>query len=115
MSSRNNQKKSSQILEAKIVIIGASSVGKTSIANRYQYGKFDSSYNATVGAAFYEKKYQFADGQIIKLHIWDTGGSERFDALGSLYYRDAHAAMIVYSVDSAESVTQVDSWLSKLS
>ncbi len=56
-SARDSQKKSSQILEAKIVIIGASSVGKTCIANRYQFGKFDSTYSATVGAAFYEKKY----------------------------------------------------------
>ena len=49
-------------MEAKIIIIGASSTGKTSIANRYQFGKFDSSYTPTIGAAFFEKKYQFSDG-----------------------------------------------------
>ena len=41
----------------------------------------------------------------MKIHIWDTAGSDKFKSMGTLYYRDAHAAMIVYSVDSAESIT----------
>ena len=50
----------------------------------------------------------------MKIHIWDTAGSDRFKSMGTLYYRDAHAAMIVYSVDNAESITQVDPWLEQL-
>ena len=104
VNGNNNNKKSTQVLEAKIVIIGASSVGKTCIANRYSLGKFDSNQAATVGAAFLEKKYQFSDGTLMKIHLWDTAGSDRFKSLGPLYYRDAHAAMIVYSIGDADSL-----------
>ena len=53
------QKKKSKQMEAKIILIGESSVGKTSIAQRYQHGKFDPNERATAGAAFFEKVVQF--------------------------------------------------------
>ena len=90
-------------LEAKIVLLGSSNVGKTCIATRYKEGKFTSEHKATVGAAYFQKNFGFADGAQLKLHIWDTGGSEKFKSVAPLYYKDAHAALIVYAIDNEES------------
>ncbi len=105
-SIKNNAK-----LEAKIVLVGSSGVGKTCIATRYKEGKFESDYKATVGAAYFQKNFGFGDGTQLKLHIWDTGGSEKFKSVAPLYYKDAHAALIVYAIDDEQSFQQVDYWL----
>ena len=106
--------KSSSKLEAKIVLIGNSGVGKTCIATRYKEGKFTSDHKITVGAAYFQKNYGFPDGTQIKLHIWDTGGSEKFKSVAPLYYKDAHAALIVYAIDDESSFTAVDNWITQL-
>ena len=98
-------------LEAKIVLLGSSNVGKTCIATRYKEGKFTGDHKATVGAAYFQKNFGFPDGSQLKLHIWDTGGSEKFKSVAPLYYKDAHAAIVVYAIDNEESFQQVDYWL----
>ncbi len=103
--------KNTSKLEAKIVLLGSSNVGKTCIATRYKEGKFTSEHKATVGAAYFQKNFGFPDGSQLKLHIWDTGGSEKFKSVAPLYYKDAHAALIVYAIDNEESFQQVDYWL----
>ena len=105
-SQRNNSK-----LEAKIVLIGNSGVGKTCIATRYKEGKFTEDHKITVGAAYFQKNFGFPDGSQMKLHIWDTGGSEKFKSVAPLYYKDAHAALVVYAIDDESSFTAVDNWL----
>ena len=90
-------------LEAKLVLVGSSGVGKTCIATRYKEGKFESDYKTTVGAAYFQKNFGFQDGTQLKLHIWDTGGSEKFKSVAPLYYKDAHAALIVYAIDDEQS------------
>lgn len=107
--------KSSSKLEAKIVLVGSSGVGKTCIATRYKEGKFEADYKATVGAAYFQKNFGFADGSQLKLHIWDTGGSEKFKSVAPLYYKDAHAALVVYAIDDEQSFQQVDYWMDQLS
>ena len=54
------------------------------------------------------------DGTIVKLHIWDTGGSDRFRSLVSMYYRDAVAAIICYDLSSPESFQSVDYWVNEM-
>jgi GTPase SAR1 family protein len=74
----NGQKKSDAKLDAKIVLIGSSGVGKTSIALRYKEGKFNDNPKATVGASYFQKVVPFKDGSLLRFHIWDTGGQEKF-------------------------------------
>lgn len=81
-----SDKKSDQ-LAAKIVLIGNSGVGKTSIAQRYLEGKFDPKNTNTVGASYFQKNIAFKDGSQLCLHIWDTAGGEKFQSLAPLYYR----------------------------
>jgi small GTP-binding protein len=90
-------------LEAKIVLIGASFVGKSSIALSYKEGRYDSHLKPTVGASYFLKNVGFKDGGNMRLHIWDTGGSEKYKTMTSLYYRGAHAALVVYSVSDENS------------
>ena len=103
-----------QKLEAKIVLIGNSGVGKTSIALRYKEGKFNDNPKATVGASYFMKDVGFRDGSMLRLHIWDTGGAEKFKTVAPLYYRGAHAALVVYSVMDENSFRSMDDWLKQL-
>eukprot|EP00347_Sterkiella_histriomuscorum_P007838 403347372 len=112
----NNPSKHSEDskLEAKIVLIGNSGVGKTSIAMRYKEGKFSDNPKATVGASYFQKNIAFKDGSQMRLHIWDTGGAEKFKTVAPLYYRGAHAAIVCYSVSDDNSFRSVSEWLLQL-
>ncbi|TIA84039.1 hypothetical protein E3P92_00166 [Wallemia ichthyophaga] len=109
-------------LEAKVVILGTQReqvspwlrVGKTSLAERYTSGLFSQNTTAaTIGASFLTKKLTI-DKTRVRIQIWDTAGEERFKALTPLYYRGAHAAIIVYDITSYNSFLQVKTWLSEL-
>ena len=106
--------KSSNKLEAKIVLVGNSGVGKTCIATRYKEGKFTADHKATVGASYFQKNFSFPDGSTLKLHIWDTAGQEKFKSVAPLYYKDAHAALIVYAIDDEASFSAVENWIDQL-
>ena len=97
-------------LEFKVVMIGSVAVGKTAIANRLQFKRFDEEYQPTVGAGYIPYRTTY-DGKDIELQIWDTAGMERYKSLGSIYYRDAHAAIIVYDQTSMESADALEMWL----
>ena len=111
---RGTAEKNSSKLEAKIVLVGNSNVGKTCIATRYKEGRFISDHKNTVGAAYFQKNYGFPDGTQLKLHIWDTGGQDKFKSVAPLYYKDAHAALIVYAIDDEQTFSQVDYWINQV-
>ena len=94
----------------KIIILGDSGVGKTSLMNQYVQKKFDNRYKATIGAEFLSKEIQI-DGQDVKVQIWDTAGQERFQSLGSAFYRGADACILVFDVTSMESFSHLTSWM----
>jgi len=98
-----------QVPCVKIVFIGDSSVGKSSIINVTQNREVNPEQPSTIGACFYIMKLLIGNFQI-KLHIWDTAGQERFRSLTPQYYRDADYAVIVYSINNAESFNSVDNW-----
>ena len=98
------------VLEFKIVIIGSVAVGKTALTNAIQYEHFEEEYQATIGAGYTPLRTAY-EGQDVELQIWDTAGMERYKSLGSIYYRDAAAAIIVYDQTDQESADAVPSWL----
>lgn len=101
-------------LEAKVVILGAQGVGKTSIVHRYTSGQFSaSSVPSTIGASFLTKKL-IVDDVKCRLQIWDTAGQERFRSMAPMYYRGSHAAVIVYDVTSFDSFADVKTWIDEL-
>ena len=68
----------------------------------------------TIGGAYLQQTVTLADGTQVKLHIWDTGGSERFRSMVSLYYRDAAAAIICYDLTDEKSFNSVHFWINEM-
>mmetsp|Transcript_41532 Transcript_41532/g.90483 ORF Transcript_41532/g.90483 Transcript_41532/m.90483 type:complete len:200 (+) Transcript_41532:49-648(+) len=101
-------------LEAKVVLLGDSGVGKSSLALRFCQGRFIPHHEVTIGAAFLQQIMRLNDGSQLKLHIWDTGGQERFRAMAPLYYRDAAGAVIVYDCNDEKSYESVQYWAKEL-
>merc|ERR1719491_1063424 len=80
----------------KLLILGDSGVGKTSLMNRYHSSKFTGQYKATIGADFHSKHVSLTDPNTgatrhVTLQIWDTAGQERFQSLGVAFYRGTDA------------------------
>jgi small GTP-binding protein len=97
----------------KIVFLGESGAGKTSLITRYIDSAFTGSLSTTIGAASSLVKYSYRE-QKVDLVLWDTAGQERYRALTPMYYRDALAAVIVFDITSRESFDQVQGWINEL-
>lgn len=99
--------------EKKVVILGESGVGKTSILNLYVKGEFMEGYQVTLGGSFIQAKVPL-NGSTVVLDVWDTAGQERFRSLVSMFYRHATAAVIVFDVTNKESFEMCEYWVKKL-
>jgi small GTP-binding protein len=87
----------------RVVMIGETSVGKTSIISQLIEHTFNAKISSTVGANFQQFCKKVGD-RTITLQLWDTAGQERFRALSPIYYRGAHAAISVFSFDNHDSL-----------
>ncbi|KAJ6472934.1 P-loop containing nucleoside triphosphate hydrolase protein, partial [Mycena vitilis] len=96
----------------KVVVIGASGVGKTSLRGQYISSRFSSSYRATIGADFITKTLPplTPGGEAVVLQIWDTAGQERFSSLASAFFRGADAAVLMYDVTAPETLHALRRW-----
>mmetsp|Transcript_11455 Transcript_11455/g.15886 ORF Transcript_11455/g.15886 Transcript_11455/m.15886 type:complete len:236 (-) Transcript_11455:370-1077(-) len=99
----------------KVIILGDSGVGKTSLMNRYHSNKFTGQYKATIGADFLSKEVSVTDPltgatKLASLQIWDTAGQERFQSLGVAFYRGADACLLCYDVTDPKSFENLESW-----
>uniref|UniRef100_A0A7S2C9B9 Uncharacterized protein n=1 Tax=Haptolina brevifila TaxID=156173 RepID=A0A7S2C9B9_9EUKA len=101
--------------ECKLVLLGDSNVGKSSLVRRFVKNQFDADCPTTVGAAFLQWPVQIeGTDDKVQYGIWDTAGSERYKALAPMYYRGAEAAIIVYDMTSFESFEGAKSWVREL-
>ncbi|KAL9968526.1 hypothetical protein ACROYT_G020633 [Oculina patagonica] len=97
----------------KVLVLGDSSVGKSSLIKRFHSNVFDQRLPTTIGVDFFIHDLE-VDGKKVKLQLWDTAGEERFrqNGLTSSYYRGAHGALVVFSLTSCKSFTSVKNlWL----
>ena len=99
--------------DAKVVILGASGVGKTCIGLRFVKDQFVPYTASTIGASFLVKELSIS-GQKIMLQIWDTAGQERFRSMAPLYYRGAVAAILVFAVTDESSCDKLKDWVREL-
>uniref|UniRef100_A0A8C3IBZ4 RAB24, member RAS onco family n=1 Tax=Chrysemys picta bellii TaxID=8478 RepID=A0A8C3IBZ4_CHRPI len=98
---------SGQRVDVKVVMLGKEYVGKTSLVERYVHNRFlVGPYQNTIGAAFVAKVMSVR-GRTVTLGIWDTAGSERYEAMSRIYYRGARAAIVCYGKGFAQGA-----WLS---
>ena len=114
MSKSIEEKQKEKLYEIKIVLLGDPAVGKSSLVQRFCQDKFEDNYKLTIGGAYLQKDVKLKNGDTLKLHIWDTGGQEKFRSMASLYYKDAVAAILVYDVSNAETLESLDYWVKEL-
>ncbi|KAJ3228319.1 GTP-binding protein [Clydaea vesicula] len=97
------------IQQIKLLIIGESGAGKSSILLRFIDDSFSHSFITTIGIDFKIKTVEI-DGKLIKLQIWDTAGQERFRNITNAYYRGAMGIFIVYDVTDRKSFESLNEW-----
>lgn len=103
-----------QGVDAKIVIMGNTGVGKTSLLHRYTQNKFDPKNTTSTTGAFFVTKKVYVDGIRVRLQLWDTAGQERFRSMAPMYYRGANAALLLYDITNAATFDDVRGWLEEL-
>ena len=103
-------------LACKVVLIGESGVGKTSIISRYIHNQFSAVLMSTTGASFATKTiYLEEQKQSIKFEIWDTAGQERYRSLAKVFYKNASACILVYDITNKSSFEDIKSfWVTEL-
>jgi len=97
----------------KLVLLGESSVGKSSLVLRFVKGQFHEFQESTIGAAFLTQTVQI-DDTTVKFEIWDTAGQERYHSLAPMYYRGAQAAIVVYDISNKETFQKAQTWIKEL-
>ncbi|KAJ8683428.1 hypothetical protein QAD02_019220 [Eretmocerus hayati] len=102
-------------VDLKIVLLGHEAVGKTSLMQRFVNDRFNENqaYQNTIGSAFASKEVQVGDKKLI-LGIWDTAGSERYQAMTKVYYRGAAAAVVCFDITRPETFKRAKFWISEL-
>jgi small GTP-binding protein len=102
-----------KIFQFKLVLLGESSVGKSSLVLRFVKGQFLDFQESTIGAAFLTQTVCLNE-TTVKFEIWDTAGQERYHSLAPMYYRGAQAAIVVYDITAKESFERAKIWVKEL-
>ena len=97
-------------IEIKMILLGESGVGKSSIISRYVHDKFNPNIPLST-AMFFFSKIITKNNKKIKLNIWDTMGQEKFRSISNLFLKDTKIVILVYSIISKESFKNLDYWL----
>ena len=94
----------------KVILIGDSNTGQTSLINRFVNKTFDEKYLCTIGVDFFMKTIE-VDEQTIKLQIWDTAGMEKYKSISSSYYRGSHAAFVIFDLTNKNTFDSITKWI----
>ena len=94
----------------QLIMIGESSVGKTSLINRYTKNIFNTNHLETTGIEFNSREEKI-NNKIIRVKIWDTAGQEIFHSLTKNFYRKADGIIIVYDVTNKDSFDKIHDWV----
>ena len=94
----------------KILLLGNSNVGKSSLFLRFVDDIWNDTFVPTIGVDFKIKTFDI-DEKKIKMQIWDTAGQERFKNIISSYYRGAHGILLLYEVTDKDSFKNLSNWL----
>ena len=111
-NTKDNSKRSGK--SYKLVMLGESGVGKSSIVLRFVKGMYSpESIQSTIGAAFITKNIQL-DNETFRYEIWDTAGQEKFRSISRMYYRDAKAVVLVYDVCRRDTFDKLNYWVKQV-
>ena len=95
--------------EIKVILLGDTGVGKTSIINRYINNKFDPDNDNTLSSSFSTKEV-IKNDVLYRLNLWDTIGQEKYNAITNILIKGSNIIILVYSVDSFSSFENIDFW-----
>lgn len=104
-----NKNKNKYDFLIKLLLIGDSGVGKSSLLARFSDNVFSTTFITTIGIDFKIKTIEL-DGKIVKIQIWDTAGQERFRSITSAYYRGSHGIILVYDATDDHSFSNIQNW-----
>ena len=93
----------------KVVIVGESGVGKTSIISYYINEAFDISTSSTVSVTYVSKEIN-CNGRNIKFEIWDTAGQEKFRSLTRIFYKNSNVAFLVYDITNRSTFEEIKNY-----
>ena len=102
----------SEIESFKVVLVGESGVGKTSIITQFIDQTFQEDQQSTTGGTFSTKSVKCGNNKTLKFEIWDTAGQERYRALTKMFYKDANAAVLVYDITRKDSFEEIQNYWS---
>ena len=97
----------------KIMVLGESKVGKTSLIKRFTKDQFGGVYLTTVGMDFQDKIIEIEDKKI-RLQVWDTAGQERFRNVTKSYFQSSHGLLVVYDITDKESFEKINFWMKNI-
>jgi len=97
-------------VENKVVLIGESGVGKTCIIEQFIRNEFNENIASTIVTQFSRKDFEFPRGEKITLDIWDTIGQEKFRSLARIFYKNAKAVIIVYSITNKQTFDEAKNY-----
>mgnify|MGYP002626750584 CR=1 FL=1 len=101
--------------ELKIILVGESGVGKTSIINRFIHDTFEDNSPTTTSGTFSAKILLFNDGKKLIFNLWDTAGQEKFRSLTKIFYKQAKVAILVYDITKQDSLDKIKNfWINDL-
>jgi small GTP-binding protein len=98
----------------KVILVGGTGVGKTSLISSFLKKPFDASVISTVSPAYTFRDVTRHDGLTLCLQIWDTAGQERYRSVSQLFYRDADVALVCYEAGSDESLETIPEWITQV-
>ena len=101
---------SDELEPLKIVLIGESGVGKTTIIAQFIDQIFQEDLQSTSGGTFSTKTVECSNGKLLKLEIWDTAGQERYRSVAKMFYKDANAAILVYDITNKFSFEELKNY-----
>ena len=104
-----------EYIPCKVVLLGESGVGKTSILTKYVIGTFSDTVMTSVGSSFRSKKVDVDENYKVLLKIWDTAGQEQYRSLAKIFYQSSAVAILVYDITKKSSFNGVkDYWANEI-
>ena len=104
----------STINEIKLIVLGNTSVGKSSFILKYIEDKFVLNYIATLGMDFKQKKLKLKNGQEVRLRIYDTAGQERFKSVAVSFIKKAEGVILIYDIGNKATFESLEEWIKNI-
>ena len=109
--SKEKTENEKEVKSFKVITIGDSNVGKTSIIRRYIYNVFDDKTMSTIGLSFSFKEVELKNGITITLKLVDTAGQEKYRSLTKSYFKNSDGVLFVFDYGSKESFEHIQEWV----